>query len=143
VKWSEMTMQERAENTQRHNPGQWIERVRVAPILEAWLADHKANFDSTGSGGMISFGYKRKIPGWMPAAGAQDVLSSMTKVSTRQIYGIIHGDAILVSLNVVDRLLTGMDMVHLFYMPPEAGGFADVYFHPQVMQRAEQELAAA
>jgi hypothetical protein len=133
---------DRARTKQRLNPGQWIERARVAPILEAWLADHKANFDSTGSGGMISFGHKRDIPGWLPAAGGQDVLSSMTRVSTRQIYGIIHGDAILVSLNVVDRLLTGLDMVHLFYMPPEAGGFSDVYFHEAVVGRQE-ELAAA
>ena len=143
MKWSDMTMQDRAKNTQRHNPGQWIERVRVAPILETWLADHRANFDSTGSGGLISFGHKRTKPGWLPSAGATRTLSSMTKVSERQIWGIIHGDAILVSLNVVDRLLTGMDMVHLFYMPPEQGGFSDVYFHPQVMRRVEQELAAA
>jgi hypothetical protein len=45
----------------------------------------------------------------------------------------IEGGEKYLTLDIVDRLFTGMGLTHLFYLPPEQGGFADVYFHPQVV----------
>lgn len=136
MKYSEMTAVERAQAKQKVNPGQWIERERLAPILERWLRDHEAEHNGVSRPQKLF--YKRVINGspQLRSAGAKQTLSFMTGVTQRQVWGILHGDAHLVSLGVVDRLLTGLGMVYLFYLPPEQGGFSDVYFHPQVMSAA-------
>jgi hypothetical protein len=46
----------------------------------------------------------------------------------------VDGPPKYITLDMVDRLLVGIDMVYLFHRTPEQGGFADVYFHPDVME---------
>jgi hypothetical protein len=59
----------------------------------------------------------------------------MCGVHQRAIYRIFN-ESTVVSLQLVDKILTGLDLVHLFHYPPDAGGFSDVYEHPAVMGQA-------
>ena len=134
----------RAEQRALARPGYYIERARVIPILERWLKCHSADYPS---------GNDRNI-GQYPTSA----LAEITGVTERQIRLILRGKTSVrnklcggpypmrslvieggekyLTLDMVDRLLTGLGLVHLFYMPPEAGGFSDVYFHESVMNAA-------
>ena len=123
-------------------PGYYIERKRVIPILERWLESHQADHPPDDA-----CHNKDKYP--------TSALTQITGVSERQIRGILRGETSVrmklrggsnggrypaceggvkyLTLDMVDRLFTGMGLVHLFYIPPEAGGFSDVYFHSSVI----------
>jgi hypothetical protein len=79
--------------------------------------------------------------------GAMEALSFITGITNRQLAqirgigeprirpdkNVIEGPGKYLTLDIVDRLFVGLGCVHLFSLPPEQGGFSDVYFHPAVM----------
>lgn len=118
---------------QEQNPGHWIESTRVAPIIQQWLDDHRAKHNgidrsSTAFGKPVKNGAPQ-----MCSAGATQTLAFMSGVDNRKINGICRCEFKYVSLDVVDKLLTAMDAVYLFYLPAEESGFSDVYWHESVV----------
>lgn len=78
--------------------------------------------------------------------GTQTELSQLTGVAERDIYRILNGPSPgelakgraqgeYVKLTTLDRLLCGIDKVHLFVLPPEHGGYADIY-QPETPRQA-------
>jgi len=76
--------------------------------------------------------------------GALAVLSARSGVNPRVINRILHGPSPSeldkhnatgewVTLRIVDKLFCAMNCIHLFPLPPERGGFSDVYFHESVI----------
>jgi hypothetical protein len=107
------------------NPGHYIERERVAVVVEDWLEQNE--------GGMTVLAQRTGL--------AEKQLSRIRGVgrclvrqkSSRHGFQV-DGPPKYITLDMVDRLLVGIDMVYLFHRSPEDGGFADVYFHPDVME---------
>lgn len=142
----------RADQRKQARPGHYIERERVVPIIEAYLADHDREHDTvTGCPG----GWGENASARFVSAGAMETLSSMTGISARLLGRIlgqdepalrsrsaskcewIEGSPKYLTIDLVDRLLTGMDLVYLFYLSPDEGGFADVYWHESIVGTAE------
>lgn len=48
-------------------------------------------------------------------------------IPSRRLYAIRHLHDANVTFEVVDRILTRLDCIHLWYVSPEDGGFADYY----------------
>ena len=79
------------------------------------------------------------ITRWLHDTGhTQRDLAELTGLAERDIYRILNGpsDTELekgratgkhVKLSTLDRLLCKLDMVHLFLLPPDQGGYADLY----------------
>ena len=93
-------------------------RERVARVLEEWAERwnaEKGNFEGKG---------------------ALEALSSRTGLSPRLVYRVRYGasdsergEGEQLSWNVVDKLFCAIGCVHLVALPPEQGGFSDIYFH--------------
>jgi hypothetical protein len=138
---------------------------RVVPIIQNWLADHRAKFDSlTGCHSGWGAG-KSKTTGSSPrhqSAGAMNTLSDMTGINTRVINRLlspptpywrykksanhaswqVDGQIPYVTIDMLDRLLCGIGQVHLFALPPEQGGFSDIYWHESIINAPVLEVAA-
>ncbi len=141
--------EERAEQRNRDRPGHYIERARVAPLVEAWLEDYRAKNDVL-HGANVCWGKNTKTQR-VQSMGAMEALSFITGITTRQLAQIrgvgeprlrpkgpsrtptIEGPGKYLTLDIVDRLFCGMECVHLFHVPAEEGGFADVYLHESVV----------
>ena len=66
----------------------------------------------------------------------QRSLEERSGVNGRRIWGIRHLVSKMTSVTVADELLVAAGLSHLWYLPADQGGFADVYFHPSVMEAA-------
>jgi hypothetical protein len=144
--------EKRADQRKAERPGHYIERARVTPIIQRWLDDHRAKYDSTEQG-TYAFGHARPAgKSGVRGSGAVATLSFVTGINERQLVRLmnstpkmrsskrrgyssleIEGGEKYLTLDIVDRLFTGMGLTHLFYLPPEQGGFSDVYWHESVV----------
>lgn len=114
---------------QPNKPGYWVETERVRPVISRWMdnyiGDHKSEHGGFGIGGQS-----------LSAAGPYKSLANQTGVNERQLYRVMSCEAKYTSIDKLDKILCGLDLVHLFHLPPEQGGFSDVYFHPAIMEMA-------
>jgi hypothetical protein len=119
--------------------------ARVAPVLAAWIERYEAETQRDTLGG-----WARPAEGAPTCpVGARDWLAAETKridpkgegVSLRGLWRYMNGERLLanrrreivpasraIPLAKVDLLFCAMRCVHLFHLPPEAGGFSDLYF---------------
>ena len=54
----------------------------------------------------------------------------------RIAFAIRHHERESVNVVAVDRLLVGMQLSHYWHLPPEDGGFSDIYFHERIVGNA-------
>jgi hypothetical protein len=85
-------------------PGEILASARLRPAIEEWLA----------------------------ARGDLTALGQRSGLGQRRIYAVLNEQA-WVTVRVADALLCACEQSHLWYLPEEQGGFADVYFHPDVV----------
>lgn len=135
-------------------PGRWVERERVVPVVLAWIDRH----DREHASKVISKAVVSKKP-TMGDTGISENVGSTTgrsrlcfaaNLSDRGLWrllfarpkwvaprknrvGSVAEGERFVSIDTVDRLFVAMDCVNLFYLSREDGGFADVYFHPAIV----------
>lgn len=86
---------------------------------------------------------------WIPADRFVETVDAHAKVyggkdgsaASRRLRELRSGRQQFVSLQTADRILTGLDLVHLFHVPREQGGLADIYEDGAQYGRPENHLA--
>lgn len=134
----------RARQKRRNAPGEWFERERVAAVVEAYIARHDRQYDSTTGGNYAT----------VASLSGRDHLAAESGFSVRTLYRIlggrpgwrrritpngltnisIMGHERFLSIDTVDRLFCAMNCVHLFHVAGADGGFADVYLYPSSIE---------
>jgi hypothetical protein len=155
--------EKRAHERAADRPGHYVPIDRVVPIIENWLADHRAKHNShhnKSSGYGTGAGPKNGDK--ISSAGGMNTLSSMTGINVRVINRLlapptpywrykksathaswqVDGQIPYVTIDMLDRLLCGIGMVHLFALPPDQGGFSDIYWHESIINAPVLEVAA-
>ena len=89
-----------------------VEASRLVPIIEEQI---EKNSNSTFH---TQIGDKN---------GGLEIVAFMTGISRRTISDIRQGHRNEVGFSALDKILTKLDLEYLSYLPPEEGGFKDVY----------------
>lgn len=88
----------------------WIPTVRVKAFILDWVENNFAD-DGLEIAGLRGIGQ----------------LGFSCGVNPRALHRIIAEERPNVTFDLVDRILTGTDNVHLWHVQPELGGFSDCY----------------
>lgn len=78
--------------------------------------------------------------------GTEDRWARLAKdsgINERRLYGIRQELNPNVTFSLFDKILTGLDMLHVWYAEPEDGGFADYYLSDIPPAPAEPSVAQA
>lgn len=145
----------RARKKHRNHPAEWVETERVRPVLRAWLTAFERENNANAVTGT-------KMGSSVGSIGAREALAFRAGLSVRTLWRILdappkyntradrppvwEGGERFLSLDTVDRLFLAMGCEGLFHVQPtnaeKTDGFADVYFHPSIMDDAEQSEEA-
>lgn len=140
------TRDSRARKKKRYEPGFWVERERVQAVLERWIREFEARKPRNDT--WRGVGNDTGLSG-------REALAESAGISIRTLYRLLGGRGIsvhpprtpnglpyfsgcerFVSVYTVDQIMTRIGWQHILYAdPPE--GFADVYFHPTIVDAAE------
>lgn len=63
--------------------------------------------------------------------GGIRVVSQLTRVPERRLYGIMVGEYANAAVDTVDRILVGLDLTYLWHLPPLSG-----YYAPDAQEHA-------
>ena len=86
---------------------------RVIPILEQGIEEAHYYVQLNGTGGVATGGLKN--------------VSFYTGISVKTLSEISNGRREHVSVNTLDKILTGLNLEYLSHWPEEDGGFSDIY----------------
>lgn len=106
---------------------EYVPRERFVPILEEWinrwLRERPLNNSQVGDVFMGPIGYLETHSG-VPQRSIRRIIAGPSAHDRARSRGT--GDN--VSLHSADRLLIAMGLEYLWALPPEQGGFSDVYY---------------
>jgi hypothetical protein len=103
----------------------YAETDRIRVIIAKWLLVFAAENNANQ-------GWTSDISG--ASCGPVSTLAFRTGVGERQLGRLISGTQCWISFPLLDKILVGMDLVHLWYLdPPE--GFSDIYSQDRVLDR--------
>lgn len=152
----------RARLKRRNEPGNWIERERVAPILLDYIERHDRRFDSKALSDK-TLGGSRHASSSAGSTSGREYVAAESGMNVRSLWRYLgarpcvyvrngrvafEGAERFLSIDTVDRLFVAMNCVDLFHVEPSypgaSDGFADVYFHPTVLEaEVEDDLEVA
>jgi hypothetical protein len=99
-----------------------VRSSRVRHLIAQWSLDFLLTHERVEESGNGSW----------DATGPYVTIAFRTGVSTRAIYRILNGESYWTDFSTVDKLLTGLDLVHLWHLQPtnkfKSDGFADIYY---------------
>jgi hypothetical protein len=89
-----------------------IPTQRVKEFVEHYISTNYEMDEASGDEGYTQFAFDSGVP-------------------YRRVYGIRQVEFPNLSFDFVDRMLTNLDMTHMWHLPPEEGGFSD-YYHVDI-----------
>lgn len=100
-------------------PSHYVPAARLRPLIERWIEQEA---DDTG---YHNNDMRRTV-----------LCSRVSGLYPRMVWSILNGEREHVTIDVADRILIALELNHLWHLPPELGGFADIYFHEDIVGAA-------